>query len=162
MPHEAFKNKRLAVSYSLPPLTDDLAQAAEQIANPPAIQARKRRPASQVSDKQAEIIAWVLIYRRINATWPSYREIMDAFNLASTNSVHLHLAKITRAGFLQYKGARNFFADFDLIRSSGVLSRVSWLKILRLDDLLFVPPPLHLSPAILTQFPQLASALRNG
>lgn len=142
-------------------LTVAQAKAAQEIVRPSG---RPRRPASQISDRQAEIVAWVLIYRRINSLWPSYREIMDAFNLASTNSVHLHLAKISAAGFLQYKGARNFVANFDLIRSTDVLSRVYWINrgIILLEDILYLPPNLNLSPAILAQFPQLASAVRNG
>lgn len=154
-----FKDKLLAVPYT--ELTPDQAKAAQEVAKPTG---RPRRPASQISDRQAEIVAWVLIYRRLNSLWPSYREIMEAFNLASTNSVHLHLAKISAAGFLKYKGARNFEANFDLIRSTDVLSRVYWIKrnIVRLEDILFLPPNLNLSPAILAQFPQLASAVRNG
>lgn len=146
MTPDPFKSKSLAETYK----------------EPAKVVRRPRRPVDQVSDRQAEIIGWVLVYRRINSTWPSYREIMDAFDLASTNSVHLHLSKITRAGFLRYKGARNFVADFAQIRKTNLVNRIPWLRGVNLDDLLYLPPPIHLSPEVISRFPQLASALSNG
>ena len=128
----------------------------------PIPKARPRRPLSELSDRQAEIVAWVLVYRRINATWPSYREIMDAFDMASTNSAHMHLARITRAGYLVYRGVRDFKANFDLIRSSKILERVPWIAAVPTEAVLFVPTPLHITPEVLTRFPRLASALANG
>lgn len=109
---------------------------------PPKLVGKPRRPDSELTPRQAEILAWVLLYRRVSSTWPSYREILIALNFASTNSVCLHLRRIARSGLLAYRGTRDFSANLELIRASGVLDRVPWVKLVGRENLLFAPPPL--------------------
>jgi hypothetical protein len=115
----------------------------------PSSKPRPRRAAEEISDRQAEILAWVLFYRRVSSTWPSYREILIALDFASTNSVCLHLRRIARSGLLAYRGTRDFSANLPLIRSSGVLDRVKWVKLVGKENLLFTPPPLEPSTVCL-------------
>lgn len=104
--------------------------------------ARPRRPDAELSPRQAEILAWILLYRRVSSTWPSYREILIALNFASTNSVCLHLRRIARSGLLTYRGTRDFTANLELIRASGILDRVPWTKLVGKENLLYEPPAL--------------------
>ena len=109
---------------------------------PPKLVGKPRRPDSELTARQAEILAWVLLYRRVASTWPSYREILIALDFASTNSVCLHLRRISRSGLLAYRGTRDFTANLELIRASGVLDRVPWVKLVGRENLLYSPPPL--------------------
>lgn len=55
-----------------------------------------------LTEKQADILAWMRGYARDNGMPPTVREIGDAFGMRSTNGVHDHLRALKRKGYVRH------------------------------------------------------------
>jgi repressor LexA len=55
---------------------------------------------SKPTKRQSEIVRFITAYTRRWGYSPSYREIMDKFNFASTQGVNCHLVALERKGLI--------------------------------------------------------------
>lgn len=64
----------------------------------------------QLTDKQQQILDFILAAHETGGVFPSVREIMAHMGFASTNTVDYHLRKLDAAGVIERRGrlARNF------------------------------------------------------
>lgn len=56
---------------------------------------------TDATDRQLEVLRFIARYIADNGYPPATRDIQDAFDLSSTNSVHEHLAALMRKGLLE-------------------------------------------------------------
>jgi SOS regulatory protein LexA len=58
----------------------------------------------QLTKKQLEFFHYIRDYRIVNGIWPTYREIADAMDFRSPNSVTQNIKSLLKKGFLVKKG----------------------------------------------------------
>lgn len=59
------------------------------------------RPASALTQRQRDILAWICVSIDVDGYPPTIREISDHFGIRSTNGVNDHLKSIERKGWIK-------------------------------------------------------------
>ncbi|AYJ92016.1 hypothetical protein D1220_20315 [Klebsiella pneumoniae] len=62
---------------------------------------------SELTERQAQVLAFIRQFKRENGSAPTKREIADAIGCASANSVALHLKALERKGALTIRYGRS-------------------------------------------------------
>ncbi len=79
----------------------------------------------QLTKKQLEFFNYIREYRMANGIWPTYREIADAMDFRSPNSVTQNIKSLLKKGYLIKKGDEEYglpvhFLDDDQQESTGI------------------------------------------
>lgn len=61
----------------------------------------------KLTERQAQVLAFIRLFKRENGSAPTKREIADAIGCASANSVALHLKALERKGVLTIRYGRS-------------------------------------------------------
>ncbi len=79
----------------------------------------------QLTKKQLEFFNYIREYRMSNGIWPTYREIADALDFRSPNSVTQNIKSLLKKGFLVRKGDDEYdlprhLLEEDQVESGGI------------------------------------------
>lgn len=81
---------------------------------------------AQLTRKQKEFFDFIIDYKKEHDVWPTYREIADAFNYKSPNSVTQNIQALLKKGYLiktdddEYDIHPNYEGHLGLKKSSGI------------------------------------------
>lgn len=81
---------------------------------------------AQLTRKQKDFFDFIIEYKKEHDVWPTYREIADAFNYKSPNSVTQNIQALLKKGYLvktdddEYDIHPNYEGNLGLKKSSGI------------------------------------------
>lgn len=81
---------------------------------------------AQLTRKQKDFFDFIIDYKKEHDVWPTYREIADAFNYKSPNSVTQNIQALLKKGYLiktdddEYDIHPNYEGNLGLKRTSGI------------------------------------------
>lgn len=81
---------------------------------------------AQLTRKQKEFFDFIIDYKKEHDVWPTYREIAEAFNYKSPNSVTQNIQALLKKGYLiktdddEYDIHPNYEGNLGLKKSSGI------------------------------------------
>lgn len=81
---------------------------------------------AQLTRKQKDFFDFIIDYKKEHDVWPTYREIADAFNYKSPNSVTQNIQALLKKGYLvktdddEYDIHPNYEGNLGLKKSSGI------------------------------------------